>query len=241
MFPEPKRRYDTERLDDPESCTDASELAGTLADIRLINRYLGGVSLSLAHLGELADRAASALDGGPLRILDVAAGSADIPVAMLDWAERRGLEIKVTALDISGVVLAQARRHAAGRPDISFVAADGLNLPFADNSFDIVHCSLALHHFTEARAKRMIAGMARVARHGIIVSDLRRSWVAYSLIYILTRFLTTNRMTRSDGPLSVLRAFTADELAALAHEAGLVGYRVRLHPFWRMALVWRTA
>ena len=67
--------------------------------------------------------------------------------------------------------------------------------------------------------------------------DIRRSWVAFALIYILTRLFTRNRLTRCDGPLSVLRSFTMDEFGALARGAGLTGFKVVRHPFWRMAIV----
>lgn len=239
MFPVPDRTYCTELLDRPEDCGGHGELAGSLADIRVVNRYLGGVSASLRHLDELAPYAGGLPTGEKLSVLDVATGSADIPVEMVGWAGRRGISVKITAVDISRSIVGHAKLLAAGYPEISFAVADGLRLPFSDGSFDIVHCSLALHHFREDDATLLISELARTARRGFIVCDLRRSWVAYGLIYILTRFLTDNRMTKNDGPVSVLRAFTKRELAALASGAGLSGFRVVSHPFWRMALVGR--
>lgn len=241
MFPVPRRRFDAELLDDPDDRMEQGELDGTLADLRLVNRRLGGVSASLGHLSELSEAilGRSTATPGPLEVLDVASGSADIPVEMVRWARRRGINIRVTALDVSRKIIKHARKQAAGYPEIGFVVADGLDLPFADNTFDIVHCSLALHHFREDGARTLLSEIARTARGGYIVCDLRRSWVAYALIFILTRFMTKNRMTRNDGPVSVLRSFTKHELSALAGQAGLRGYSVREHPFWRMALVWR--
>jgi len=239
MFPVPDRIYSPELLDSPDDCSGHDELAGSLADIRVVNRYLGGVSASLRHMDELASYVTWLSSGEPLRVLDVATGSADIPVEMVEWAKGRGIKISITAVDISRSIVEHARLLAAGYHEISFVVADGLRLPFADGAFDVVHCSLALHHFREDDARVLLSEIARTAGHGFIVCDLRRSWVAYGLIYVLTRFLTDNRMTRNDGPVSVLRAFTGRELAVLASGAGLEDFRVVHHPFWRMALVGR--
>jgi hypothetical protein len=57
--------------------------------------------------------------------------------------------------------------------------------------------------------------------------------------WLLGNATTTNRLTRHDAPLSILRAFTPDELTAMAREAGLTKIAVTPHRFWRMALVAR--
>jgi Methyltransferase domain len=237
LIPIPKRYFRRELLDDADGPVTHAELCGSLADIRLINRRLGGISSSLAHLDRIASGLAPRRPGKPLHVLDVASGSADIPAAMVEWARARRMPIRVVALDMSMAITGHASELTGDYPEISCVVADGLSLPFGRGSFDIVHCSLALHHFSEQDAVRLISGMARVASRNIIVCDLRRSWVAYSLIYMLSRLLTSNRLTRHDGPVSVLRSFTPDELASLAAKAGLDGFSVTRHPFWRMALV----
>ena len=78
--------------------------------------------------------------------------------------------------------------------------------------------------------------MRRIARRGYIILDLQRSWVACALIYLLTRLLARNRVTRNDGPLSVLKAFTEPELAALAEKAGTSRFTISREPFWLLVL-----
>jgi len=237
LIPTPKRHFRPELLDGADGPVTHDELCGTLADIRLVNRRLGGINSSLVHLELLVSGLDAKPSGRALSVLDVAAGSADIPVAMVEWARARRIPIRVVALDMSMAIAGHASELTREYPEISCVVADGLSLPFGRGSFDIAHCSLALHHFSEMDAVRLISGMAGVSRSGFILCDLRRSWVAYSLIYLLTRFFTSNRLTRHDGPVSVLRSFTPEELAALAARAGLKGFSVTRHPFWRMALV----
>ena len=115
--------------------------------------------------------------------------------------------------------------------------ADGFELPFPDRNFDFVICSKTLHHFTEQQAVRLLKEAARVTRRGLLILDLRRSWIAYALIGILSRLFTRNRLTRYDGPLSVLKAFTPAEFTALAGEAGVPGFKIVREPFWLMVLV----
>jgi len=233
----PQRRRDPELLDLPGGAHAPGELAGCLADIRKVNRYLGGTRSVLMHFSEMVAGMGSIPVGRTVRVLDVGAGSADIPIALAERARELGISIKITAVDINPDVVGFASRYAKGYPEIALMAADGLNLPFPDNSFDFSFCSLTLHHLSEDASRTMIANLARVVKEGYVVCDLRRSYVAYALIYMLTRLLTKNRLTRYDGPLSVLRSYTHCELAALASGAGLSGFRVVKHPFWRMALV----
>jgi ubiquinone/menaquinone biosynthesis C-methylase UbiE len=114
---------------------------------------------------------------------------------------------------------------------------DALRLPFAAARFDLVLCSLALHHFSDDDAVAVLRELARVTKGVLIVNDLRRSPTACALIWLLTRFCR-NRLTRYDSPLSVRRAFTPEEMRALAHAAALDGARVLCQPFFRQALVY---
>ena len=92
-------------------------------------------------------------------------------------------------------------------------------------------------HLSEAQGIFLLREMGRVARRGLIVNDLRRSRLARLLTAIITRVLSTNRLTRHDGPISILRGFRPDELFRMATEAGVADVRLSLHPWFRIALV----
>ncbi len=228
----PNRRSGPELLDlSPESYT-FEEHEGSLRELRLLNRYLGDVRAILKHLATIAARRGR----DKLTVLDVGTGSADIPAAIAGWARKAGMEVLVTAVDVNPQAIRIARNTIGDDPTITFAVADGLDLPFAENSFDLVLCSKMLHHFTAKDAVRLIQGISRIARQGYVVMDLRRSWIAYALIFALTRLFSRNRITRFDGPLSVLRAFTPAELASLASCAGAREFKISREPFWRMAI-----
>lgn len=222
----------TGRVDRPELIDlfgwDPALLAANLADIRRVNRWLGGTWLTLRALNRLA---MDLRPGDDLAILDVGTGSADIPEAMMAWAVRRGLRPRVLATDVSESIL-----RLASRSTVEMAVADGRYLPFGDSSFDLVTCSLLLHHLDPGGAVELLREMWRVARRGIIVNDLVRNRLAFLGTWLVCRLLSQNPLTRHDGPLSVRRSYTRDEILCLAGRAGVgpmvvagsLGYRLAL-------------
>ena len=235
LLPVPPHSDATELLDAPGTI-DAPMLAHNLRDIRRVNRFAGGTTVVVHHLPALL---ADVSRGTPVTLLDIATGSGDIPRALVHWGKRRGYDLRVLATDVSEDVLAVARRETADEPAITVEACNARSLPYRDSAFDIAICSLALHHFPRADAVCVLAEMHRVARRGIILNDLVRTWPGYVGAWLLGNATTRNRLTRHDAPLSILRAFTPDELAAMAREAGLTNFAITPHLFWRMALVAR--
>ena len=116
-----------------------------------------------------------------------------------------------------------------------------VSLPFANNSFDIVTCSLALHHFDPAGAVLVLREMDRICRNGFIVNDLRRGVVGYGATWVASHLTTRNRLTRHDAPLSIRRAYTPAELRSLLDEAGVERVDVKLLPWFRMVAIKRAA
>jgi ubiquinone/menaquinone biosynthesis C-methylase UbiE len=192
----------------------AAELLASLSDLRRINRFLGGRRALFKHLLPMID----SLGQSRIRLLDLGTGSADIPIALVKWARRRGLELEFVVLDNNWLAVEEARRATLSFAEVSIVQADALAPPFRDASFDFVLCSLFLHHFRTDEAARLLTVYSRIARHAVIINDLHRHWFAYYSIKALTA-LFASRLVRNDAALSVLRGFTrrdVDEIAKLA-------------------------
>jgi 2-polyprenyl-3-methyl-5-hydroxy-6-metoxy-1,4-benzoquinol methylase len=234
----PERRRGPELLDLPPENYSQSEYAGSLADIRKVNSFLGDNRAVLKFFSTLLSGIAVSGER-VVRVLDIATGSADIPVAIVKWARRRGIKVKVTAVDINPLAIREAVAVTRAFPEITVAVADGFLLPFEDASFDIILCVKTLHHLSAEETVRLLKEMDRVAAFVYIILDLRRSWIAWLLISILVRIFSQNRLTRHDGPLSVLRSYTVPELDSLADGAGLANCRIVRQPFWLMALVGR--
>lgn len=211
-----------ELLDGP--LDDPATLAGNLRDLRRINRVLGGVRLSRLAVDRLLSVAPTHLDDSPISIIDVGTGAADIPVALLADARRRGRTLEVVAVDSRPEVLDAARAARPGLEDVeglSLGLSDGRSLPNPDRSFDIAHSSLVIHHLEPDDAVALLVEMARVARLGIVVNDLNRGRVHLAGAWLIGHLLTGNRYTRNDGPLSVRRAYRRREMRELLDKAGL--------------------
>jgi ubiquinone/menaquinone biosynthesis C-methylase UbiE len=206
-------------------------LAQNLADLRRVNRWLGGTQLTLNALDRLGrGRARSA----ELCVLDLACGAADIGLAVAQRAAQHGRRVRVIATDLNSRMLRLAADRAGG--ELAFAVADARCLPFASRAVDVVMCSLALHHFAPPEAVEVLREMGRVARLGVIVNDLVRCWWGLAGAWLFGRCCSQGALTRHDAPVSALRAYTRAELRALAeqaalrriHFAGYLGYRVAM-------------
>lgn len=230
---------DVKELLDETSGVDDHDLQTTLRDIRRANIFGLGTWVIKHHLARLLEDRGQ---GGELNVLDIATGSGDIPEELFRWCRRRGIELSVVLTDISPQILDVARDRInrvgfGGRA--SFVVCDAGKLPFEDESFDVVVCSLAFHHLNLAQGKAALTEIARLAKLGFIINDVYRSQGAWYMAQVLAHLTTANRLTRHDGPASVLRAFTPRELERMAAEVK-VPVSVYTHPFWRMAIVGKT-
>lgn len=212
-----------ELMDEP--IDDVEELAGNLRDVAFANERFGGAAPVV--------RAVRAL--GARTVLDVGSGLADVPRALLRDASARGAPLHVTCLDRSDAMLALARRAAGEEPRLAFVRGEGERLPFDENAFDAVTCTLALHHFEPPAACALLRELRRVARLAPVVCDLRRSVLGFVAAWSWSR-TSRNRLTRHDAPLSARRAYTPREALALAREAGWQAPRVAREAFFRMTL-----
>lgn len=219
----------TELLDAPHH--DRAVLEESLAQVAEINRLLGGTRAVLSTLDRLP--LARSVD-----ILDIGTGSADIPIAIDAWARRHSRTVHITATDIHPQMCEIAAERTAAIPSISVAPASALHLPYVDDSFDVVLLSLTLHHFERDDQIRGLREATRVARRAVIVNELERSLPNYigARILALTRW-RRNPLTRHDGPLSVMRAFTRRELHDIATVAGLDVRWVRRHFFFRLIMV----
>jgi ubiquinone/menaquinone biosynthesis C-methylase UbiE len=199
-----------------EESHDPEALRRNLRDIRRINALLGWTALTVREVA----RHVRATGARTFSLLDVASGSADVPLAIAHWATRVGIAARITATDISTQVVAIAREQTADMPGVLVEQQDALALPYGDASFDIALCTLALHHFAPDDAVLLLRNLARVGRH-VLVFDLARSPLAYYGVILLTRALAMDAMTRHDAPASVRRGYIVNEVRALAARAGM--------------------
>ena len=199
--------------------------------LSMINRRGGGTQATIARFEQFSR---TWTPGERIEVLDIASGAADIPRALIAWGRARGFDVRVTALDISRSALDYARRSGRTDPRLRLLVAD-ITRPFCgDQAFDYVTSALFFHHLTDEQVVAVLRTSDRLARRGMVVNDLVRSRRAYVLTWLLT--WPFHPILHHDGPLSVRRALTPDELTALARTAGLPWLTVGRHFGERMTL-----
>jgi len=225
-----KRQFEAgepELMDRPDASP--AELESALKSLWGLNRYFGSyriVSLFLRRWMKPREH---------LRVLDLATGSADIPRLIADYARKIGASVEIAAVDFQPSTVEMARRWSAGYPEISCECADVLTFS-APERFDMVICSLALHHFSDEDAVRLLRRCRELSRRFVLVSDLRRGALAAIGVYLLTALIFHDRMTRADGRASAQRAFSFGELRGLALRAGWQNYGAKKFRFARQAI-----
>ncbi|MDQ6626101.1 MAG: methyltransferase domain-containing protein [Verrucomicrobiota bacterium] len=216
-----------ELMDRPDAAP--AELEAALQSLRGLNRYFGSYHLVERFLHRWIKR------GDQLRVADLATGSADIPRRIADHARRVGAKVEVVAVDYQPRTCDAARRLSANYPEITCERADVLTYG-STAAFDIVICSLALHHFSESDAVRLLRRCRELSRRFVLVADLRRGLLASLGVYLLTALIFRDRMTREDGRTSAQRAFSFLELKQLARTAGWQNFGAARFRFARQAI-----
>lgn len=226
-----KRQFDPaepELMDRPQPVS--AELKADLENLRQLNRYFGSYALISQFLRRWIKPHET------LRVLDLATGSGDIPRLIVTYARQCGARVEVDAVDQQASTLAIARSLSRNYPEISYREANILEWK-GNATYDIVLCTLALHHFTNADAIRLLQRCRELSRGRVLVSDLRRGFLASAGAYVLTALLFRQPMTRYDARASARRAFSFEEFGLLAQRAGWKHFQHRKFRFARQA-VW---
>ncbi len=199
-----------------------------LREIRFINQRLGDRTALKKTL--LADIAGLGLQ--EFSVLDVGAGTGELLGVIAEFARSNGSKVKLVGLDLNGLSVREIAAESRRFSDISPVQADGLELPFEDNTFDYSICSLFTHHLTEEQLPLILKEMSRVAGRGVLVIDLERSVRAWLLYQLFCAAYRISPLVRQDGSLSIRKGFRIGELTSAATAAGLkVEAELRVSPY----------
>jgi ubiquinone/menaquinone biosynthesis C-methylase UbiE len=204
------------------------EVAGSLADLRMLNRYFGGVRTTAALLTQVA----TLRKLREVSWLDVAGGAGDVAALTAESLRRAGITSHAVVLD-------RSLSHLNGTH--SNICGDALALPFGDGSFDIVGSTLFAHHLDPDDLVRFVREGLRVARHALVINDLIRHPLHWALASA-GRLIYRSRLTRHDGPASVRRAYTVEEMRSILERAGVTRTSITTFYLFRMGVIaWKAA
>jgi SAM-dependent methyltransferase len=226
-----KRSFDPtvlEMMDRPQPVS--PELERDLERLRQLNRWFGSYRLVSTFIRRWI------IPDAKMRVVDLATGSGDIPRLLVDYARMIRAQIEIDAIDQQAATLEIARSLSAKYPEISYHAANILEWECAQG-YDIALCSLALHHFSDDDAVKLLQRCRELSKRFVLVSDLRRGVLLKAGVYMLTAVIFREPMTRFDARLSADRAFSFVEMRDLALQAGWKNFRHKKFRFARQA-VW---
>jgi 2-polyprenyl-3-methyl-5-hydroxy-6-metoxy-1,4-benzoquinol methylase len=209
-----KRSFDPavlEMMDRPQPVS--AELERDLERIRQLNRWFGSYRLVLGFVDRWIK------PGARMRVVDLATGSGDIPRLIVDYARKIGAQVDIDAIDQQAATLEVAKKLSADYPEISYRETNILEWNPVE-PYDIVLCTLALHHFSDEDAVSALRRCRELSRKFVLVSDLRRGFLLRVGVYLLTELIFREPMTRFDARLSAERAFSFSEMRELAVRAG---------------------
>ena len=225
-----RRRRQPEIMDQPGLCP--RRHAAALRGLARLNLF-GSAGVLWRPLKALAQRQ----PGRPLRVLDFATGSGDIPLRLWRRARKANIPLRIEGCDLSPFAVEQATAAAAkAGADVRFFVHDAVHggpLP----GYDAAISSTFLHHLDEDEAVTFLRLMADTAGL-VLVNDLERSAPNFAMVYAASRLLSRSPVVHVDALLSVEAAFTPDEVRALAERAGLTGATVVRRWPCRLLLQW---
>ena len=207
-----------EWMDEPCSYEDFRQC---LSDLGQVNRLTLSYRPTLAFL----DAVAAAKPGQALRIVDVGSGGGDTLRRVERWAERRGVQVKLSGIDLNPYAARVARERMPASSAIQWITGDAFT--YAD-PVDVVLSSLFTHHLEEPAIVRFLAWSEAVAQYGWFVNDLCREVVPYKLFGWLAKAMHWHRFVQHDGPVSFRRSFREDDWERMLSEAGIAVTGVRL-------------
>ncbi|MCU1311706.1 MAG: hypothetical protein JWO20_2831 [Candidatus Angelobacter sp.] len=226
-----KRVVTTELLDADQGTPE--EVAGSLADLRWLNRYFGGLSTTTKLLAHVAMTARLK----QMSFLDVAGASGDVALAAQAHLKERAVDLEVAVLDRSAVHLPKSQ----GTNGTAAIVGDALNIPFDDGSFDVVGSALFLHHLEPEEIVRFTNEALRVCRYAVIMNDLRRDPIHLATAYAGIP-VYRSRITSNDAPASVRNAYTPEEMREVLRKTNAGRVEFSRHYFFRMGIVmWKHA
>ena len=186
----------------------------TLDKLEIINRFLGGNSVTINGLKKLLKNQPK---NKRITIVDLGCGNGDILRDISKFGRKNNYSFKLIGIDANLAATDYAKELSKEYSELSFKTMDILSEDFKKQSYDVVLCTLFLHHFKNEELISFLKTTTDKATIGVVVNDLHRHKLAYYL-FKLIGFFIKNKMVRQDGLTSVLRAFKKKDLENIAKE-----------------------
>lgn len=227
MFIKAKHRTDdSEIMDDFQMEGDV--LREALDKIAQINQLLGGNKLTLRGAAKLLKKVPVS---NQVTIVDVGCGNGDMLRRLADFGFQNNLNLQLIGIDANRFTVNYAADLSRKYSNITYRCEDVFDESFSEMKYDIVLCTLILHHFKNEDIIKLLALFNKNSKLGFVINDLHRNTVAYRLFQALCFVFRLNEMSRKDGLTSILRGFKKHELVAFSENLKFKKYNIN----WKWA------
>jgi SAM-dependent methyltransferase len=218
------RSSETELLDQPEVTKEL--LFRNLKELDFINRISGGNSMSIYGIKKLVHS-----KNKLYHIVDLGCGGGGTMKHIADWAKKNGYSLSLTGVDKNADAIQYMRESCKNYSEIRGVVSDYNDYLNMASDMDIVHCSLFCHHLNEEELIGLFGSLKNRVRSGFVINDLQRNWLAYYGVQLITHLLNGSSLSKNDGPISVLRGFSYEELNTMLRKAMIQEFSIQ----WKWA------
>lgn len=223
------RSNEIEIMDDLEMSGES--LISSLDKLASINKWLGGNKITIDGLKVILQNQSK---DKTIRMVDLGCGNGDMLRKVADFGRKNGYTFKLIGIDANQSTIDYAIQLSADYPEISFRTEDVLSEEFKTHTYDIAMCTLFLHHFEDPIALDFIQTLIKNAKVGVLINDLHRHWLAYTLFKLLT-LVVGNEMTKKDGLTSILKAFKRKDFERFSEK---INYKSTITWRWAFRFQW---
>lgn len=220
------RTNEAEIMDDFQ--LEGIKLQDALDKIARINQLLGGNQLTLQGIKSLLKNIDASKE---IIIVDVGCGNGDMLRYIEKFGNSNGFKFKLIGIDANAFTIKHAQNLSTNFDSISYQCQDIFKDDFQNLKYDILLCTLTLHHFKDDEILNLMKAFYFNSRIGIVINDLHRSKVAYRLFQLICMIFGLNKMSKEDGLTSILRGFKKDELVTFSKQLGFKNYTLQ----WKWA------
>lgn len=226
-------RIDTsQRTDESEIMDDfelkGSELKKTLEDLDNINTWLGGNQVTVDGVKKLLS---AKKDNNIIRIADIGCGNGAMLRKLSNWGRKNDFKFELIGIDANSYAIKIAEELSQDDPQINFLNLNIFSEEFKSMEFDIILCTLTLHHFKDNQIIALLNQLVQQSKIGVVINDLHRSKLAYVLFKAFCAVFVNNEIARKDGLVSILRGFKRKDLEIFKNKIAAKNHSIQ----WKWA------
>lgn len=224
------RSKETEIMDDLNNHPE--NLSEILEDIDRVNALLGGFTITLNAIKHLISNKPKP----SYTVVDFGCANGRMLRFLAAYFRERTIKINLIGVDLNEKALEIAKNKSGDFPEIRYYKKNILDMDFKESDCDIVISTLTLHHFEDAQIKELIGHFFKIASIGLVINDLQRSAIAYYLFKLFSRIFIKTEVAKTDGLISIKRAFKKSELLNYARAIPTAKHQIKWK--WAFRYVW---